>query len=80
MQRRTRPLIRENKERQLRLSELARMIPWKPCQKTIYLWCTTDSKGCRGSIRLESVRTPGGLVTSWEAYERFLDALATKQE
>lgn len=42
----------------------------------VYRWA---QRGVRG-VRLEALQTPSGLVTSREAYQRFLEALSTARE
>ena len=41
---------------------------------TIYRWA---ARGVRG-VRLETLQTPGGLVTSRQAFQRFLEALTER--
>jgi hypothetical protein len=64
-------LILGNGERQLSLAELSRVIPIERCQKTIYRWCTVGRHG----VVLESINGTNGLLSSLEAYHRFMRRL-----
>lgn len=48
----------------------------RPHLSTIYRWMTRGARSLTGrSVRLESMKTPGGRVTSQEAIARFIAAL-----
>ena len=58
-------------ERLLSLSDLRREIGIDCCQKTIYRWCTEGTRG----FKLEHIHGTNGLMTSVEAYRRFMERI-----
>ena len=67
-------------EQILSFPEAVRLLPRRrrgrrPHISTLYRW----AKGARG-VRLEVIRTPGGLATSAEAIQRFFERLSAPTE
>jgi hypothetical protein len=73
--------IDTNSEMVLSLTDAAKRLPQRRAGKrpnvaTLYRWCQV---GCRG-IRLEFTQIGATKCTSWEALQRFFDALTEQAE
>lgn len=69
-------LILVNKEDHYRLSELAEMLPDKPCYETVRKWCKVGVEmDGRPVMKMEYIISPVGWRSSVEAYYRFLKRL-----
>ena len=68
-------LILENQEDTYRLSELAKMLPDKPCYLTVKNWCCLGFEALGRTVYMEKISSPAGYRSSVEAYYRFLSAL-----
>jgi hypothetical protein len=70
-----RSLILGNREEQLTMHELSRALPRKCCDRTVYRWCKEGRRG----VFLEHIAGTNGMLTSLEAYYRFMAKLQEQQ-
>jgi hypothetical protein len=70
-------LILTNREPTLRLSELCRELPREPEYKTLWSWCVRGRSHPynRKRVHMEALQSTFGIVSSIEAYYRFLERL-----
>ncbi len=61
----------------LTLTELAKRVPGRPHSSTLWRWARRGVKSrCGGRVRLEHMRAGARVLSSWDAFCRFAEALA----